>query len=104
MVVEERTYTLKSGTVPTYVKYYEEMGLGPQSRHLGDPIGWFTTEIGTLNQIVHMWGYEDLADRTTRREAMWRDEEWLAFTKIAVPLIKKMENRILIPAAFSPIR
>ena len=104
MVIDERTYTLKPGKVATYMALYEEKGLGPQSRHLGDPVGWFTTDIGTLNQIVHMWGFEDLVDRATRREAMWKDEEWLAFADQAIALIVRMENRILLPAPFSPIR
>ena len=38
-------------------------------------IGYFTTEIGTLNQIVHMWGYESMAQRQERRTALYSDPD-----------------------------
>ena len=31
-----------------------------QQRILGNLIGYFTTEIGMLNQSVHLWGYTSL--------------------------------------------
>ena len=69
MIVDKRVYSLKPGGVPVYMKIYEEFGLKPQTRHLGQPIGWYFSEVGTLNQITHIWGYDDLADRTARRAA-----------------------------------
>ncbi len=28
-------------------------------KHLGNLVGYFTTEVGNVNEIVHIWGYED---------------------------------------------
>ena len=58
MIVEERCYTVKPGTVQLYYQDYDPRGLKIQSRILGNLIGYFHTEIGELNQIVHLWGYE----------------------------------------------
>ena len=50
-------------------------------KYLGEPWAYFTTETGTLNQFVHMWRYESMADRERRRAAMYADAEWNAYRK-----------------------
>jgi NIPSNAP protein len=104
VVIDERTYTLRPGAVPEYFRRYEEEGLAIQVPILGNLIGYFSTEAGTLNQVVHLWGYADLADRAERRSRLAADERWRAYLETIYPLIVTMENRLLIPAPFSPIR
>jgi hypothetical protein len=104
MLVEHRTYTLHPGKVPVFLGLYEAEGIKIQTRILGRMIGYFTTEIGPLNQIIHMWGYEDLVDRAKRRAELMADPGFQAFGAKIQPLILTMENKILIPTAFSPIR
>lgn len=104
MLVEERTYTLHAGKVPEYLRRYEEQGLAIQRPILGNLIGYFSTEFGTLNQVVHLWGYADLAERTERRRTLLADERWQAYAASIMPLVAHMENRLLVPAPFSPIR
>jgi len=104
MIVEERCYTVKPGTVQLYYKDYVANGLKIQTRILGNLIGYFHTEIGELNQIVHLWGYDSLAERERRRALLAADAEWQAFLKQSPDIIVAMENRILVPAPFSPIK
>jgi hypothetical protein len=104
MIVEERTYTVKPGTVRQYYDDYNPRGLKIQERVLGNLIGYFHTEIGELNKIVHLWGYESLAEREKRRAALAVDPEWLAYLQQSPDIIVAMESRILVPAPFSPIR
>ena len=75
-----------------------------QTRILGSLIGYFHTEIGELNQIVHLWGYNSLAERERRRAQLAADPEWQEYLKQSPDIIVKMESRILVPAPFSPIR
>ncbi len=104
MIVEERIYTLFAGKAPEYLEIYEREGLSIQTRILPRMIGYFITEIGPLNTIVHMWGYADLAERTDRRALLAADAGWKAYVAKIRPLIQSQETRILIPAPFSPIR
>ena len=104
MLVEERTYTLHTGKVPEYLRLYEAEGLAIQSRILGRMVGYFYTEFGTLNQIVHMWGYENLDDRAKRRAQLGADPGWKAYLPKIQALVVRMENRLLVPAPFSPIK
>jgi hypothetical protein len=68
------------------------------------PVGWWYTEVGELNQVVHLWAYEDLAHRSRVREAAAKDPEWQKVGAKLQPLLMKMENKILIPADFSPLK
>ena len=72
---------------------------GPiQEPILGHMVGWFTSnDVGELNQIVHLWGYEDFADRARRRAELAANEDWQAFVRKLQPLIK--EQIVRDPAA-----
>ena len=104
MLVEMRTYTLKPGSIATYLKLYEEKGMRVHREILGNLIGYFTTEIGDINQVVHLWGYASFEDRQLRRARLATNEEWQAFLKAAQPYFEKQENKLLNCASFSPIQ
>jgi len=70
VIVDHRTYELQPGRLRDFLALYEKEGLPIQLKHLGNLVGYYMTEVGNVNEIVHMWGYTDLADRTKRRAAM----------------------------------
>ncbi len=101
MIVDHRTYTLKPGSLAEYVRLYETEGYAIQTGHLGQPVGWYTSmDIGDLNQIVHLWAYEDLADRAKKRGAMAADPAWQAYGKKIHPLLMSQSNKILSQPGF----
>ena len=71
MIYEMRTYTLKPTRMADWLALYKSHALAVQQEHLGNLVGFFTTEFGVANQVVHIWGYESLNDRNDRR-AKWR--------------------------------
>lgn len=103
MFYEIRTYRLKNGTIPTYLKVVEEEGIAIQKRHLGDLVAYFVSEIGPINEIVHIWGYASLDDRERRRAALMEDPDWRAFLPKIRDLIEAAENKIMKAARFSPL-
>ena len=100
MYVEERIYTLHPGKLPAFLKIYEEKGFGPQRDILGPPVGWYTADIGELNQVVHLWAYSSLDDREARRVKLYADPQFKEYLALIFPLLVKMENKILKPASF----
>lgn len=102
MIVEERIYTCHCGKAQEYVRMYEQHGLAIQRPTLGNLLGYFTSELGALNQVVHLWAYVDMADRAARRARLLSDPAWTAYAKTVQPLVLSQENKILIPAPFSP--
>ncbi len=104
MIYEERTYTIVPGRIQEYMKNYEELGLKVQLEVLGNLIGFWRTDIGTLNTVVHIWGYDGLDDRAARRERLAAHPDWPRYLKANLTLIVEQENRVLIPASFSPLQ
>lgn len=104
MIVDHRTYTLKPNRVAEYLEVFEQYGLPVQVRHLGEPIGYFVTTIGTVNQVVHLWGYKNLADMEQRRIARDADADWGPYKSMTQDLVVLQENKILAPTSFSRIK
>ena len=104
MFVEQRTYTLLPGSQGEWLENYEKYGLKIQTEILGRLVGYFSTEFGALNRVVHMWAYETFEDRAERRKKLFQNPVWLEFLPKVRPLIVSQESKILLPAAFSPIR
>ena len=103
MFYEIRIYSMKNGGIPEYLKVVGEEGIAIQKKHLGNLVGYFSSEIGPVNEIVHIWGFASLDDRQARRARLAADPEWQAFLPKIRDLIVTAENKIMTPAAFSPL-
>jgi len=100
MIVEHRTYTLKAGKLAEYFRHYESEGMPIQRRYLPAMVGYYSTEIGPLNQVIHLWAYRSYEERTRCREAMRADPGWAPYLSKIHPLIVAMETKLLTPARF----
>ena len=102
MIYDHRTYTCRPGTIRKHMALYAEHGWRVQSRHLGMPVVYGAVETGNVNSYVHIWVYEDAADRAAKRSALAADPAWSAYLKLsaeAAYLVNQV-NQILTPAAF----
>lgn len=102
MLFDMRTYRCRPGTLNSHLALYAEYGWPVQSRHLGAPALYASTETGPQNSYVHIWVYEDAADRTRKRATLLADPAWqdyLARSAAAGYLIEQ-ENRLLTPTQF----
>jgi hypothetical protein len=104
MIVEERIYTLQPGQAGAYLARYEAEGLAIQKPILGRLVGYYSTEFGPLNQVIHMWAYEDLEERRARRARLMADERWKTYAASVRPMILTQENKLLVPAPFLQVK
>jgi hypothetical protein len=104
MIVEERIYKIQPGKANVWLEHYEKTGWPVQQKHLGRCIGFFVSEIGELNLVVHLWQYDDLAHRERARAAMMQDPDWALYIKDNPPVLLAQEARILKPTSFSPLK
>lgn len=102
MILDERTYTIRPDAMSEFLELYEAQGLPLLYEHLGGFAGFFKTEVGVINQVVHLWTFENASDRELRRKALWSDQRWKDYANKVLPLIERMENRLLMPTEFSP--
>lgn len=106
MFYEMRTYTFKPVRGSEWLSLYKNEGLPLQHEFLEKLVGFFTTEIGDVSQVVHIWAYTSLDDRTERRDRMAADSRWQEFARKvkALDVLVSMESKIMRPADFSPLR
>jgi len=103
MIVDIRTYTLPPGSLGALFKLYASEGYPVQTKHLGAPLGYYFTDIGPLNRVVHLWGYADIGERARKRAAMESDPAWNAYRAKAGGFYVRQENRIMRTAPFFPM-
>ena len=63
MLADVRTYTVRPGTLKKQLALYAKHGFVPQKRHFGEPLAYLTADVGDVNTYLHIWVYEDAADR-----------------------------------------
>ena len=74
MIYEVRTYDLKAGAVPQAEEAFADAL--PHREKYSPLAALWHTEIGPLNQIIHVWGYKDIEERTKIREVAGKDPNW----------------------------
>lgn len=102
MLYDHRTYTCRPGTIKKHLEIYLEHGYPTQTKHLGKPLLYATTETGDPNSYVHVWVYKDAADRAQKRAAMQADPGWQNYLKISAEAgyLESQRNQLLVPAPF----
>ena len=95
MIYEMRTYTLKPGTVPDFEERFAEAL--PHREEYSKLGAFWHTEFGPLNEVIHVWPYEDLDERARIREEAAKNPNWPPRTG---EFVLNMESQIMIPAPF----
>lgn len=76
MIYDMRTYDLQPGAVQQYMDAVREVALPIREDHGVKLAGWYSTDIGRLNRVVHIWAYRDYAHFAEARQAVRRDPRW----------------------------
>jgi hypothetical protein len=97
MIYEIRTYGLQTGSLAEVEKRYGEAY--EHRKKYSELFGFFHTEIGPLNEIIHIWKYENLEERTKIRAAAAKDVNWPP--KIQ-EFLTRMTSEIVVPFPFVP--
>ncbi len=97
MIVEIRTYTLQPGTT---AQFEERFGAALPVRAKVSPLAAFWhTEVGPLNQVIHVWPYETMDERTRLRAEATKLQGWPPNVR---EFVVDQKSQIFIPAPFSP--
>lgn len=99
-IYEMRTYTFKPGSFAEVVKRWEEAL--DERQKLSPLLLAMISENGPLNRFVHVWPYESLQHRSEIRTEAEAKGIWPP--KGARQFSIRQENKILLPASFSPLQ
>jgi hypothetical protein len=98
-IYEMRTYTYQPGAMTEVLKRWAA-AIGDREKLSPLAACWYS-EIGGLNKFVHTWAYKDLAERAKIRTESQKLTNWPPQTR---EFLVSQQNKILIPAAFSPMK
>jgi NIPSNAP len=101
-VYELRWYRTHTGKAPEWTEHFKNI-LAVRARYMRR-VGVWQTEIGPLNEVVHLWVFRDLNERAAARAKLGQDPEWQAFVGASTPLLAHMQAVVLYPAAHSPMK
>jgi hypothetical protein len=102
---ELRTYTLRVGTMAEAVKLYQELGFPALQKggHHKKLIGYFQADTGTINQLVHLWKFDDDADRRAHWAAVYANKDFVdSFAPKFRALLMTQEVKLLQAAPWGP--
>ena len=99
---ELRTYRAQMGKAGEWLGHFK--AIMPTREKYSKNVGVWQTEMGQLNEAVHLWAYRDLNDRAATRAKVMEDPEWQAFLKKATPLLLEMRSAVLVPTPASPMQ
>ena len=108
MIYEYRCYTVATGRMEDLQNRFRNHALPLFEKHGIKPVAFFTPMIADANnRLIFILEYRDLAHRESAWNAFTADQDWqkaLAESHKNGVLVLNVENKILDPTDFSPIR
>ena len=103
MIYDVRTYDFKPGGVESYIELVREQGLAIRESHGAKLAGWYYTQIGTLNQVIQIWAYDDLQDMENKMKAISSEPRWAnEYLPRVQQLVVSARNQIMRSPDFFP--
>ena len=91
-----RTYDIAMGKTPEYMAAVREIALPVRESYGVKLAGWYYTDVGALNKVVHIWAYRDYAHFEEAREAFRTDERWVNdYVPRVKGIVLRQENQIM---------
>ncbi|KAI6228706.1 NIPSNAP domain containing protein [Aphelenchoides fujianensis] len=101
-IYDLRSYVLKPGTMIEWANAWNN-GITYRREHNQD-VGGFFAQVGQLYMVFHIWAYPNLEARNSTRQHTWAKPGWDATVAYTVPLINRMQSKILVPTPLSKLK
>ena len=73
MIYDMRIYDLRPGSVDEYMAAVNDVALQIRKDYVVKLAGWYYTDNGSLNRIVHIWAYRNYHHFAEAREQVRSD-------------------------------
>ena len=101
-IYEMRTYQVVVGQMAAVVDLYKHQGWPALEKHPQKLLGYFTGDIGAMNQLIHIWKFDDDADRRAFWAGVFGDPAFMAFAKQLRPMLHSQDNKLMLSAPWGP--
>ena len=94
-LVDHRIYKIRPRRMGEFLEVFDRLAMPVLLQTLGTPLGFYASLVGPLNQVVHFWGYDDLADFERRALARDTHPDFPAYLAASEHLIVSQETRLI---------
>ncbi len=94
-LVDHRVYTIRLRKMGEFLEVFDRLAMPILLQTLGHPLGFWTSHVGPLNQFVHLWGYDSLADYEARCHARDTHPDFPKYLASSEHLITAQETRLI---------
>jgi hypothetical protein len=94
-LIDHRIYTITLRKMPEFLDVFDRLAMPILLATLGHPLGFWVSHVGPLNQFVHLWGYDSLADYEARCRARDAHPGMAAYMSASATLITAQETRLI---------
>lgn len=94
-LIDHRIYTIALRKMPEFLEVFNRLAMPILLETLGNPVGFYVSQVGPLNQFMHLWAYQDLADYERRCRARDGHPDFPAYLAASERLIKAQETRLI---------
>ena len=94
-IVDHRIYTIRLRKMGEFIEVFDRLAMPILLKTLGNPLGFWTSHVGPLNQLVHLWGYDSLADYEQRCNARDTHPDFPKYLAASEHLIVAQETRLI---------
>ena len=101
-IYELRTYRTAVGRAGEWLAHFK--AILPVREKYSKNVCLWQTEMGQLNEVVHLWAYKDLNERAAVRAKVMQDPEWQGFLSKATPILAEMRSIAMHPSPHSPLK
>ena len=105
---EIRTYQYPPGSIPKVIETWDE--IAPERMKMSPLVGAWYSDIGPLNEWIHIWAYKDQGERERIRAAASKAGIWppsvvdKRLNREPRAVTVRMQNMLVVPTPFSPLR
>jgi hypothetical protein len=100
-VYELRWYRVQTGRAGEWLELFKNVM--PAREKYMRRVGLWQTDLGPLNEVVHMWVFRDLNERAEARARLGQDPAWQKFVAASASLLAHMQAAVLMPTPASPM-
>ena len=108
MIYELRIYTAHPGRMPALQARFRDHTTRLFEKHGIRNIGYWTNTVGGRNdELWYIVAYEDAGQRERAWASFFADPEWQqarADSEKDGPVVHHLENRLMVPTDFSPLK
>ena len=104
MIYDFREYTLFPGATADYMAAVKEVALPIRQKYGVKLAGWYYSDVGELNKVVHIWGFQDHSHMKEAKAQVAADPDWSGkYLPRVRGLIQSQKTYLMLSPDFAPV-